>query len=145
MIATTKFCYSLEFGKYWHKEFWGCFLLMQKRVWLIMSATNTGRRKQLNVMSRVSPFFYLGHLGREFLVLIACFSCSTGSGYPKITLPGTRVEEGTFLLLTEIHLFLFLQKLSWNSFNCPKRNKYSPELLDPSRITKILKESSMVL
>ena len=55
-------------------------------------------------MSRVSPFFYLGHLGREFLVLITCFSCSTGSGYPKITLPGTRVEEGTFLLLTEIHL-----------------------------------------
>ena len=44
-------------------------------------------------MPRVSPFFYLGQMGREFLVLIADFSSSTGAGYPEIMLPGTRVVE----------------------------------------------------
>lgn len=116
---------------------------------LMTSAMEIGRTKS-TLARHVSCleshlFFTLAIWGREFLVLISCPSCHIGAGYLKVKLPGASVKKCIFLLLTEIFLFLLLQKLNWSSFNYPNGYKYSLVLLDPSRITKILKESSVLL
>lgn len=67
---------------------------------LRMSATGTRRTKSTHarcVSCLVSgPYFTLVIWGREFLLLLACFSCSAGVGDPKIVLPDTRVKEFSF-------------------------------------------------
>ena len=112
----------------WCKEFWGCVLLMQERPWSVDGVCHRYWKRKSECCRCASCLgfrssFTLVRRGRYFLVLISCLTRS--SGYPKLLLPGTWVEEYLFLLLTEIYLFLLLQKLSWSSFNCPNWHKDS--------------------
>lgn len=62
-----------------------------EKAWDGLRMSATGTRSLVS-----GPYFTLVIWGREFLLLLACFSCSAGGGDPKTVLPDTRVKEFSF-------------------------------------------------